>query len=78
LGRCAWAQRIGGSRMNEQAPANMYGDPDYLRIAGAAFMAMGLPRPRKFAVHDGGRRMLAEKTERPTLDLKIIQGKNQP
>ncbi len=40
---------------------------------GLPFMQMGLRPARKFTVHEGGRRMLAEKTARPALDLKIIK-----
>jgi hypothetical protein len=62
--------------MTDQAPAPLYGDAAYDHAAGLAAMAL-IKRPRwKFAVHDGGRRMLGERAPRPTLDLKIVKETN--
>jgi hypothetical protein len=49
-------------------------DRFYREVMGRAALAMD-PRPRlkRFAVHDGSRRMLGEKTPRPALDLRLIR-----
>lgn len=53
-------------------------DAWYFGFLGKMAMAMD-PRPRlkRFALHDGARRMLAPKTERAALNLKIIHGQKE-
>jgi hypothetical protein len=50
--------------------------PHDLDAYGMAAMALKSRRDL-LRVHDGGRRMLADRTPGAALDLKIIQGKNQ-
>jgi hypothetical protein len=67
--------------MSNQAPFVLpliaFGGPEYLAEMGAAAMALKSRRDR-LRVVDGDRRMLADRTPRRAVDLKIIKGKNQP
>jgi hypothetical protein len=60
--------------MTDTAPAI---DPWYFDYMGRAALDLKTrPRP-KLTIHDGGRRMLGDRTPRPALELKIVEKENQ-
>ncbi|MFY9835018.1 MAG: hypothetical protein WAK55_00835 [Xanthobacteraceae bacterium] len=47
-------------------------DRHFFELAGRAALELGARPKFKFAVLDGGRRMLGPKTDRPAPDLKLV------